>query len=147
MQTETEDETAISTFVGPEPAELDERLEEDLKDFSDLLGSIDGTNSKLKSLWKLIFENANIDRKNAYIIFVDLYIKCHGNADNHAIHGPNLAKYLERMEKANAQLLKLAELVDKSIIANKIKEEDDDEEIDTSSKSIFSKIQQNKEKK
>jgi hypothetical protein len=37
-----------------------------------------------------------------------------GNAENHVIHGDHLAKYMERMEKANTQLLKLAELVHKA---------------------------------
>jgi len=34
-----------------------------------------------------------------------------GSAANHAIHGPNIAKYLERMSRANDQLIKLAELI------------------------------------
>jgi hypothetical protein len=33
------------------------------------------------------------------------------DAQQHALHGPNIAKYIERMSRANDQLLKLAELV------------------------------------
>ncbi len=43
----------------------------------------------------------------------------HGKPEMHTMHGDHIAKYMERMEKSNAQLLKLAELV------QKLKESDD----------------------
>jgi hypothetical protein len=48
----------------------------------------------------------------------------------HYNHGLNLTKYLERMEKANNQLLKLAELVDKA-------KEKDESSSNVSAKDIF----------
>ena len=94
--------------------ELTKRVEEDLATFSDLLNSIDSVDDRLKLLWKQIYENALIDRRNAYIVWTDLFMAVHGNPEQHVIHGDHLAKYMERMEKANVQLLKLAELVHKA---------------------------------
>lgn len=37
------------------------------------------------------------------------------NGTEHAIHGATLSKYMERMQKANEQLIKLAELVSEAI--------------------------------
>jgi hypothetical protein len=42
----------------------------------------------------------------------------HGNPDMHALHGDRLVKYLERMEKANDQILKLTDLVQKIKMAS-----------------------------
>jgi hypothetical protein len=90
------------------------KSKEDLENFAALLDSLVNIDEKLKMLWKQIYENALTDRRNAYIIWTDLYIVVQGNAENHVIHGDHLAKYMERMEKANTQLLKLAELVHKA---------------------------------
>jgi len=94
--------------------EMEEQITSKLGEFVALLDGISSLDSKMKALWRQIYENAVTDRKHANIAYVDLYINCHSKPDMHAIHGPNLAKYLERMEKANGQLLKLAELVDKA---------------------------------
>jgi hypothetical protein len=51
-----------------------------------------------------------------------------GNAANHNILGPVIAKYLERMSRANDQILKLAELVAR------------EEETDINPDSIFDSI-------
>jgi hypothetical protein len=83
-----------------------------LKDFSALLDSFSSLEDKKKSLWKQIYENAVTDRNNAYTMFGDLYGDIAGKPTEHAIHGQNLARYLERMEKANNQLIKLAEMID-----------------------------------
>ena len=53
-------------------------------------------------------------RRNAYVVWTDLFMAVHGNPEQHVIHGDHLAKYMERVEKANVQLLKLAELVYKA---------------------------------
>jgi hypothetical protein len=94
--------------------ELTKKVEEDLATFSDLLNSLDTVDERLKLLWKQIYENALVDRRNAYVIWTDLFMAVHGNPEQHVIHGDHLAKYMERMEKANVQLLKLAELVHKA---------------------------------
>lgn len=109
-------------FKPKKPYELERWAQESMKDFSSLLDNIEGVDPKLKTLWKQIYDNAIIDRKNAYLVWTDLYIQVHGSEEAHFKHGAIIAKYLERMEKANEQILKLAALVDKA----KIKTEEED---------------------
>jgi len=99
-------------FVPPSADELDSENEQQMDDFNILMDNLSTTEEKVKSLWKQIYQNALIDRRNSYILFGDLYNIVAGNANEHGIHGNSLAKYLERMSKANDQLIKLAELVD-----------------------------------
>jgi len=99
-------------FIPQSPKEIDKKIEKQLLDFSALLDTLSSLEDKKKSLWKHIYENAVTDRKNAYILFGDLYKDVHNNANEHAIHGVTLSKYMERMEKSNAQLIKLAEMID-----------------------------------
>lgn len=120
----------------PTNIELIKKAETDLQTFSDLLDSITTVDEKLKLLWKQIYENALIDRRNAYIIWTDLYLQVHGNAEQHVIHGDHLSKYMERMEKANTQLLKLAELVYKA------KDKQEAEELPVSSE-LFNRLKRN----
>jgi len=91
--------------------ELDDKINQQLTDFSGLLDEISSIEDKQKALWKQIYENAVQDRKNAYIMWTDLYGYVHCNPTEYAIHGQNLSRYMERMSKANDQILKLAELV------------------------------------
>jgi hypothetical protein len=81
--------------------------------FSDLLDSLANTEDKKKLLWKEIYENALNDRESAGFLFTDLLTQSKGNAANHAMFGPIMAKYLERMGKSNDQILRLAELIGK----------------------------------
>jgi hypothetical protein len=98
-----------------EPVEIDDRsIKDKIKDFSALLKQIETTNDKKKQLWKEIYENAICDRQNAYIIFVKLVMIVQDKSTEHAIHGRALSSYIERMSKANDQLIKLAELVAKA---------------------------------
>jgi hypothetical protein len=105
-------------------SELKNEKEKFVKEFADLLDNISSTEDKQKSLWKQIFENAVTDRVIAYIVWHDLYKTVYSNPSEHAIHGQNLARYMERMSKANEQLIKLSEQVfmakkkDDSIIIN-----------------------------
>jgi hypothetical protein len=91
---------------------LDKKITNSIMNFNNLLEDMSAVESRKKILWKQIFEYALIDRKNAYLLFSDLYQTVISNPTEHAIHGPTLSKYLERMSKANDQLLKLAEIVD-----------------------------------
>lgn len=102
-------------------------IEDKKKDFSDLLEQIDGVSDKKKRLWKEIYENAITDRQNAYILFTTLLDIVEDKSTEHAIHGKTLATYIERMSKANDQLIRLAELVSKS--ESKQEEEIDPEEM------------------
>jgi hypothetical protein len=98
-------------FVPVPTKELDKQAKQQMKEFGELLNSLDKSLDKKKQLWKQIYENAVVDRKNAYLVWADLYVAVHARPAEHAIHGQTLSKYMERMSKATDQLLKLAELV------------------------------------
>jgi hypothetical protein len=102
-------------------------IEDKKRDFSELLEQIDGVSDKKKRLWREIYENAITDRQNAYILFTTLLDIVEDKSTEHAIHGKTLATYIERMSKANDQLIRLAELVSKS--ESKQEEEIDPEEM------------------
>lgn len=89
------------------------KLDEKSKQFSDLLESIESTNDKKKMLWKEIYDNAINDRMNAYMLFTGIYTNMGNSTNDHVTVGPTLSKYLERMNKSNDQLIKLAELISK----------------------------------
>lgn len=95
------------------PEELNDENRKQIQDFADVLDSISSLEDKQKALWKNIYSNAITDRSNAYLCFSDLYLKVHGDANQHALHGQTITKYLERMSKANDQLIKLADLISK----------------------------------
>ena len=101
------------------------KLEEKLKDFSDLLDTLSSTEDKKKLLWKETYQNAIEDRENASILVTDLLLQIRGNLTNHQTYGTIMTKYLERMAKSNDQILKLAELVAKEQeVANTISPDD-----------------------
>lgn len=102
---------------------IDISIEEKIKDFSDLLTQIDNVSDKKKKLWKEIYENAVTDRQNAYVLFTSLVDIVQDKSTEHAVHGKALSTYIERMSKANDQIIRLAELVSKS-------ETKEDKEID-----------------
>ena len=102
-------------------------MEEKIKDFSDLLSQIDGVSDKKKKLWKEIYENAITDRQNAYVLFTTLVEIVQDKSTEHAVHSKALSSYIERMSKANDQIIRLAELVSKS--EQKQNEEIDPEEM------------------
>jgi hypothetical protein len=85
--------------------------EERVKEFNNLLQSIESLQDKKKALWLEIYENAITDRQNAYFVYTELLKKVIDNTAEHAIHGTTIAKYLERMSKSNDQIIKLAELI------------------------------------
>jgi hypothetical protein len=82
--------------------------------FSELLSQISDVSDKKKKLWKEIYQNAITDRQNAYVLFNTLTQIVEDKSTEHAIHGKTLATYIERMSKANDQIIRLAELVAKS---------------------------------
>lgn len=102
-------------------------IEEKIRDFSDLLKQIDGVSDKKKKLWKEIYENAVTDRRNAYVLFSTLVDISENNSTEYAIHGKTMSTFIERMSKANDQIIRLAELVSKS--ESKESEEIDPEEM------------------
>ena len=90
-----------------------DKIKEKCEAFGDLLEKLESTEDKKKLLWKDIYENAITDRTNAYILFMDIYTNMSSGVSEHISVGPTLSKYLERMNKSNDQLLKLAELIAK----------------------------------
>jgi hypothetical protein len=89
-------------------------IEEKVRDFSGLLDQIEGLSDKKKKLWKEIYENAIYDRQNAYTLFVRLVKIVEDKSTEHAVHGKSLSAYIEKMSKANDQLIRLAELISKA---------------------------------
>jgi hypothetical protein len=116
---ETEDEKIIEAknFLSNIEDELSEdvrvQVKSGLQDFTFLLSDLE-LDPRLASLWRLIYSNAMTDRKNAFALWLDLYVKTYNNEDKHFQHGQTLHKYMDIMTKSNQQLLKLAELVDKA---------------------------------
>jgi hypothetical protein len=88
---------------------------------------------KRKMLWKDIYQNAVTDRENAHALYINLYMTMQGGSGEHVTVGPTLVKYLERMSKANDQLLKLAEIIKDSKEA----------ETQMTEEELFSKISEN----
>jgi hypothetical protein len=89
-------------------------LKQKVRDFTELLEQIDGVSDKKKRLWREIYENAIVDRQNAYSLFETLVGIVEDKSTEHAIHGKTLSTFIERMSKANDQLIRLAELIAKS---------------------------------
>lgn len=87
--------------------------EDKIKEFSDLLDSLQNTEDKKKLLWRESYQNAVDDRESAAILLNDLLVSIPGSSGNHSTHGILATKYLERMSKCNDQILKLAELIAK----------------------------------
>lgn len=95
--------------------EVTERsVEEKIRDFGDLLKSINNLDDKKRQLWKEIYENAIADRQNSYVMFARLVRIVQDKSTEHAVHGKTVATYIERMSRANDQLIKLAELIAKA---------------------------------
>jgi hypothetical protein len=95
--------------------EVDKRaVEEKIRDFGSLLSQIESLSDKKKQLWREIYENAISDRQNSYVMFAKLVKIAHDKSTEHAVHGKTIATYIERMSRANDQLIKLAELIAKA---------------------------------
>jgi len=107
-----------------------EEKDKKVKDFGDLLDSLNSTDEKRKMLWKEIYQNAVTDRENAYSLYISLYQSMGSSSNDHTTHGGTLVKYLERMGKANEQIIKLAEMIKST----------EEEESSLSPEDIFNKI-------
>lgn len=95
---------------------LDEvkKSEVKIKEFSELLDSLQNLDSKKKTLWKEIYENAVSDRERASILFTEAFKSMSGGTTDHISLGGTLVKYLERMCKSNSQILALADMIAKA---------------------------------
>ena len=92
----------------------DRNIEEKIRDFSELLKDIDSLDDRKRQLWREIYENAITDRQNSYVMFSKLVRIVGDKSTEHAVHGKTVATFLERMSRANDQLIKLAELIAKA---------------------------------
>jgi hypothetical protein len=99
-------------------------FEDRLKDFSQLLKSIESIDEQKRHLWREVYQNAIADRQNAFIMFKRTVTMVSDNSTQMAVHGRTIEKFLEKMSRANDQLIKLAQLVADAQHA------DDDGEID-----------------
>ncbi len=96
------------------------KLEKKLEDFSRLIEQIDNLPDKQRALWREAYENALADRHNAFLMFREA-VKVTQSANQVgafssnelAVHGKTIATFLEKMSKANDQLLRLAEMIGK----------------------------------
>lgn len=95
----------------------DKQIQDDIMSFGMLLDTITSAEERKKELWKKIHYNALIDRRNAFMMYADIIKLVEQDPTQHAVLGQHIAKYLERMSKANEQLIKLAEIVDSKVTA------------------------------
>lgn len=94
--------------------EITERsVEEKLKNFDILLRKIESIDDQKRHLWREIYENAIADRQNAFLMFKKAVYMA-DTSTQMAVHGRTIEKFLEKMSKANDQLIKLAELIAKA---------------------------------
>ena len=103
-------------------------MQKRMQDFSELIANISTLGDKKKSLWSEIYKNAITDRAKAGLMFTKLETIMAEKTAEHAVHGKTAAAYLERMNKANDQLIKLAELVAKAETEEAAANAQDDEE-------------------
>lgn len=86
-------------------------IAEKARSFEGMLEDIENLDDKKKRLWREIYENAIIDRQHAYACYQQLLNVCQEKSHEWAIHGRTLSSYIERMAKANDQVIKLADLI------------------------------------
>ena len=93
------------------------KKEEKIKNFAELLASLEKADEKKKLLWTEIYANSLSDRERASILFTEAYKAMGTGPGDHISLGSTMTKYLERMSKSNDQILKLAELIQKAELA------------------------------
>lgn len=94
-------------------AEMIQSAESKTDTFSDIIEKIEYAQPEIKLLWTEIYRNALDDRARANMLYVDLYKSVCGDKEGHLNFGVLMTKYIERLNKANDQLLKLSEQVEK----------------------------------
>ena len=85
---------------------------------------------KVDELFDQIYDNALDDREKAIGLFDDLVRTLSSDPTYHNMNGPVVAKYLERLNKSNDHLIKLAEIIQHAEIEknkNKLKGMSDNE--------------------
>jgi len=95
----------------------DKKAEKKIKDFEKTLESAKSADPKKLHLWLEIYNNATNDRTCASALFAQAFAQLGTSAADHMSMGPTLVKYLERMTKANEQLIALAQIISKEMEA------------------------------
>ena len=95
--------------------ETDKAASKKISEFEEILSNIDNLDQRKMFLWTEIYNNAKNDRVCASALFTQAFSQLGGAGAEHVTLRPTLVKYLERMTKANDQLLSLASLVTKEI--------------------------------
>jgi hypothetical protein len=91
-------------------------IEQKISSFGDVMKNTSDIDEKKKALWQEVYSNAHEDRLTAQSLFIGVFSKIsHSDMSTHIALGPIAIKYLERMTKANDQLLSLCEIVAKEI--------------------------------
>tara|TARA_A100001011_G_C13540442_1_gene528256 strand:- start:27 stop:344 length:318 start_codon:yes stop_codon:yes gene_type:complete len=71
-------------------------------------------NKSKEQIWNEIYQNAFQDREKASMLVTNLWKEITADPEKHVLYGTTMTKYLERMSKSNDQLVKLAELMQRS---------------------------------
>lgn len=111
--------------------ESNKKSEKQIKEFEKKILEMEASDSPKMSLWIEIYRNAVSDRTCASALFTQAFSQMGSSAADHVTLGTTLVKYLERMSKANEQLLDLSQLIEK----------DKEKEDVMSAKDIFSQIE------
>lgn len=112
----TEESFGLSNKISQMFENYEEQIQKEISDFTSLLDTLSTAEERKKELWKKIHYNSLIDRRNAAMMFADVTRIIEKDPTQHAVLGQHVAKYLERMSKANDQLIKLAEIVDSKVV-------------------------------
>ena len=83
-----------------------------------------------EQIWNEIYQNAFQDREKASMLVTNLWKEITTDPEKHALYGTTITKYLERMNKSNDQLVKLAELMGRSETSEQEEEVDIDDVYD-----------------
>jgi len=102
-----------------------EEAEKKITEFEKILESVTDLDSRKMFLWLEIYNNAKNDRTCASALFTQAYSQLGNTSSEHVTLGSTLVKYLERMNKANEQLLSLANLITREIEQQRSIDSDD----------------------
>jgi len=104
-------------------------------DFEYAIDNIKGLDIKKKILWKQIYRNAVEDRSYSLTLFTEAFQTMSKGSTDHIALSSTLTKYLEKMSKANQQLIELSTLISK----------DDEENVELDREKLFNEIEDNDE--
>lgn len=102
--------------TAPTPEDLAKIMNVRLDKFYEYVETLKDVDEGTLSLWTSIYEQALEDRQNSYRLYHDLWMTMQGDLTAHTMNGQIIARYVERMSKANDQMLQLATLMRESIV-------------------------------